>query len=286
MRTLNTLLLFLALPYFLLSQNVIKKQIGFIPYTDPANAEEENRELAYRNIYDAALRVFINTQRFEVLDRSSFNVLKIEKEFQKGEDLANSEIISQGKIVAAQLIAVAKITTLTITEADDGKGYSVYLTAEFKQIDVQSGEALNAFQLKSEIIDKQETMGIANKKRISTEEEAISRAVILMEKDLEKWIKRTFPMILKVMGTESDMSIVVEGGHDIGLSDNFRMKAIKLKVFPNGKKLTTSIGKLEFTKDGVGEEVTILRFISKTDWDAFIKAWGTDQENLYVTEDM
>ena len=36
------------------AQNVMKKKIGFIPYTDPEFAEAEYRELAYKNIYDAA----------------------------------------------------------------------------------------------------------------------------------------------------------------------------------------------------------------------------------------
>lgn len=112
MRISLMLLSLIFLPLLLSAQ--VKKKIGFIPYTDPENAEEELRELAYKNIYDAALRVFVNTQRFEVLDRGSFNIIKIEKEFQKGEDLANVEIIEQGKIAAAELLAVAKLTTFTV----------------------------------------------------------------------------------------------------------------------------------------------------------------------------
>jgi hypothetical protein len=287
MKNLLIILFIWVVPVVLLAQDPIKKRIGFIPYTDPDNAEEEYRELAYRNIYDAALRVFVNTQRFDVLDRGSFNVVKIEKEFQKGEDLANTEIVEQGKIAAAQLIAVAKLSTLTVTESDDGKGYSVYITAEFKQIDVETGKALNAFQLTSSITDKDQILGMDNKRRISTEEEAISRAVSKMEKDLEKWVKQTFPMILKVLEPdEKNMTIVVDGGWDVGLSDNFKMRAVKIKIFANGKKLINSIGKLEFTKEGVGESLTVLKFASKAEWQEFLKSWETENENIYVTEEI
>ena len=240
------ILLAILLPFLACSQ--VKKRIGFIPYTDPDNADEEYRELAYQNIYDAALRVFVNTQRFDVLDRGSFNILKIEKEFQKGEDLANVEIVEQGKMAAAEVLAVAKLSTFTVTDSDDGNGFSVYITAEFKQIEVKTGKALNAFQLRAEAIDKQEgALGRVNKKRISTVEEAVSRAVIEMEKDLESWIKGEFPMILKVKDIKkNDKMIVVEGGKSDGLSKNLKMKVIKLTIYNDGSKLTEDIASLSF----------------------------------------
>lgn len=283
----NTALTLLVLLIPMLASTQVKTKIGFIPYTDPDNAEEEYRELAYQNIYDAAMRVFVNTQRFDVLDRGSFNIIKIEKEFQKGEDLANVEIVEQGKTAAAEVLAVAKLSTFTVTDSDDGNGFSVYITAEFKQIEVKTGKALNAFQLRSEVLDKQENaFGMANRKRVSTVEEAISRAVIGMEKDLEKWIKGEFPMILKVKDIQSKKKmIVVEGGKSDGLSKRLKMKVIKLTIYEDGDKLTEDIAKLSFSKNGIGEDLTTLK-VKKKDWEAFMDIWKESPGSIYVTEDL
>ena len=282
------IVLFLVFGLPLLASAQVKKKIGFIPYTDPTNADAEFRELAYKNIYDAALRVFVNTQRFDVLDRGSFNIVKIEKEFQKGEDLANVEIVDQGKVAAAQLLAVAKLSTFTITESDDGEGFSIYITAEFKQIDVETGKATNAYQLEARAVDSQDKFGglVENNKRISTIEEAISVAVGKMEKDLEQWIKRSFPMILKVIDIQNgDRTIIVEGGRSEGLTTKFSMKAVTIKMYGD-KILMSTIGSLSFLKEGVGEQLTFLKFKSKKDWDQFITHWEKDQSKIFVTEDI
>lgn len=284
MKKVAIFLSILCLP--ILAQAQVKKKIGFIPYTAPENADKKYRELTYKNIYDAALRVFVNTQRFDVLDRGSFDIIKIEKEFQKGEDLANVEIVDQGRISAAELLAVAKLSTFTITETDDGNGYSVFITAEFKQLDVETGRATNAYQLRAEAKDRQSNVFGESKNRISTIEQAISMAVQKMEQDLEKWIKRQFPMILKVIEkVDAEKALIVEGGVDVGLNEKHNMKAITLTIIKD-KKLIKTIGKLNFTKEGVGEELTTLVMNSKKDWQNFIKLWKTDPEKIYVTEDL
>jgi hypothetical protein len=290
MKAIQYIFLLLLIPY-LGSSQAFKKTIGFIPYTDPENADEEYRELAYKNIYDAALRVFVNTQRFDVLDRLSFDILKIEKEFQKGEDLANVEIIAQGKVKAAELLAVAKLSTFTITESDDGNGYSVYITAEFKQLDVETGQAKSAFQMRAEAIDKQSgTLGLPSK-RISTIEQAISEAVNKMEEDLAKWIKRQFRMILPVIDIDkAEQCVIVEGGADVGLTTDYEMKLIWIKTYGKGKRMkkrSRKIGDLSFLKEeGVDEELTILKIKSKKDWQAFLKLWETEPDSIYATEDI
>lgn len=292
MRPIIFSIILLILPFYIFSQdyqNAVKKKIGFIPYTDPGNADAKFRELAYKNIYDAALRVFVNTQRFEVLDRGSFDIIKIEKEFQQGEDFANVEIAEQGRTSAAQLLAVAKLSTFKITESDDGNGYSVYITAEFKQIDVESGRATSAFQLVAEAKDGEGggIGGLGKNKRIATREEAISKAVNIMEEDLARWIKLQWPLILKVYDVESgDRVLVIDGGRNVGLNEKHKMKAITLKVYPNGKKLINTIGKLNFTKEGPGEELTSLKMGDKKAWDNFMKLWKEDQSRIYVTEDL
>lgn len=272
-----TLLLFTTI-FSISAQNLSKKKLGFVPYTDPDFTEEEYKEAVYKNLYEAALRTFINTQRFIILDRGSFNILKIEKEFQKGDDLVNSEIIAQGKILAAQILAIAKITTLSVSLNEDGKTYTTFIVCEFKQIDVESGKAVNALQLQGSSND------IVGKKAVSAEE-SISRAVKKMEKDLEKWVKENFPLAMKVLDiNEESKSLIVEGGRESGLTKTYKLRVVKMKML-NGKKFVETIGKLSFSEEGIGEEATKLLIPNEVEWYKFLNLWKEDKANILVFED-
>lgn len=259
-------------------QTVMKKKLGFVPYTDPDFAEAEYREAVYKSMYESALRIFINTQRFIILDRGSFNILKIEKEFQKGDDLINSEIIQQGKILAAEILAVAKITTLSVELNDDAKSYSAFIICEFKQIDVESGKAVAALQLQGSSSD------LIGKKPASADE-AIARAVKKMEKDLENWVRQSFPLAMNVLDVvESDMTLIVEGGRETGLDKQYKLRAVQVRMV-GGKKSATTLAKLEFSREGLGEESTKFIISDKAEWAAFLAAWKADRTAVLVFED-
>ena len=279
---MKKLLLFLTLSICCLSltaQSISKKKLGFVPYTDPDFAEEEYREAVYKNLYETALRIFINTQRFIILDRESFDIIKIEKEFQKGEDLINSEIIEQGKILAAQILAIAKITTLSVSLNEDGKTYTAFIVCEFKQIDVETGKAVNALQLQGSSAE----MMIG--KKPTTAQEAISRAVKKMENDLEKWVRENFPLAMKVLEVqESDMSLIVEGGRETGLTKQYKLRAVKMKMV-NGRKYVETLAKVTFSSEGLGEEATKLIIKDEADWKTFLAVWKADKTSVLVFED-
>jgi len=271
------------------SAQISRQRVGFVPYTDPEFASAEHRQLAYKNLYEMALRIFINTQRFVVLDRGSFNIVKLEKEFQKGEDLINSEIIDQGKVLAAQVLVIAKISTFTVTEADDGEGYSVFMTAELKQVDVETGRAVRATQLKGEIVDGKSSTILpgfgTKKKRISTAEEAISLAVSQLEKHLDDWIKDQFPMMMAIMEVNgADMSLIVDGGKRTGLTKTYKLRAVKMKML-EGKKFIETLATLYFSAEGVGEETTKLMIKNKDEWIKLQAAWAEGRVNVIVVDD-
>ncbi len=278
---MKKLVLFLTLlicGFSLSAQSITKKKLGFVPYTDPDFAEEEYREAVYKNLYETALRIFINTQRFIILDRESFDVIKIEKEFQKGEDLINSEIIEQGKILAAQILAIAKITTLSVSLNEDGKTYTSFIVCEFKQIDVETGKAVNALQLQGSSADM---LG----KKPTTAQEAISRSVKKMENDLEKWVRENFPLAMKVLEVqESDMSLIVEGGRETGLTKQYKLRAVKLKMV-DGRKYVETLAKVSFSSEGLGEEATKLLIKDEVEWKKFLAVWKTDKTSVLVFED-
>jgi hypothetical protein len=277
-------LFFIVLAMWTMSVSAQKKKLGFIPVADPNSENAEYRSMAYDNIYETAQRIFVNTQRFDVLDRGSFNIVKIEKEFQQGDELINSEIVKQGRVLAAHILAVAKITTLVVDESADGEGYSTYITAEFKQIDVETGKTVSALQLKGECKDGSGGLG---GKRVKSPNEAVNRAVKNMEGDLERWVSEKFPLSLPVIEVKDDeMTIIAEGGRDIGLSPRSKLRVVKMTIYPNGKTLFETLSLVKFEKNDLGLNTTKVKVSSKTSWEKISKIGKENIKSLIVTEDM
>ena len=174
-----------------------KQKIGFIPYADPSSIGDEGyREMAYEYLYEVATRIFINTQRFDVLDRGKFDIVKLEKEITKGDDFINSEIVAQGNALATDAIVVAKVTALSVSESEieEGEsvndvGWSAFFTVELKQLDVETTKALGAVQLVGEHKDG----GSILTGDAKSPEQAISKAITKIERDLRAWINKKFP---------------------------------------------------------------------------------------------
>lgn len=276
----------------LAAQAQVKKQkLGFIPYSNPTTAQNSYRQTAYENLYETATRIFINTQRFEVLDRSKFNIVKLEKNYQKGEDFINSEIVAQGKVLAAEVLAVAKITALSIDKADDGKGYSAFFTVELKQIDVETTKALNALQLKGEWNDDIGASLLGNKLnpvRAKSAEEAISKAVVKMEAALEKWIKDNFPIKMKIIEKrDAEKVLIAQGGKDLGLTTRSRMRVAKITKMGDSGDLVETVARLKFDpKDGVGAAVTKFQLVNKSDWPKIEAALRERPNGVFIMEDV
>lgn len=284
------LLCFIASSVF--SQTQYKRQkLGFIPYSDPSADQYGYREMAYLNLYEAALRIFIESQRFDVLDRSKFDILKIEKNFTKGDDFINSEIVAQGRALAADILAVAKVTALSVTESEDRKGWSAFFTVEFKQIDVETSKAINAVQLKGEFNDEATIFSLGksdapNPNRAKSPDQAISKVVSKMEETLFNWINENFPIKMEVIEIDEDnKKLYALGGKDIGLDTKINMCIRRIRELPTGEQVEETIAELKFTKsDGVGSTVTIFEPKSKKDWDSVVKAYEKYKDEVFIME--
>jgi hypothetical protein len=282
----TTAFCFLAL---LIAAQSGKQKLGFIPYADPTTDKSGYRKMAYDYLYEAATRIFINTQRFEVLDRSKFNILKIEKNFTKGDDFINSELVAQGKALAADVLTVAKLTALVVSETEDKKAWTAFFTVEFKQIDVETSKALNAHQLKGEIKNDIVNIGgkvIGNPMRARSPEQAISTIVSKMEEDLTQWICENFPVKMEILNKDTHAKILyARGGRNIGLtlkSDMCLRRSFKL---PTGDPMVETIAELKFTKtDGVGDTTTKFELKNKKDWDKVMAAFSAYPDEIFVME--
>lgn len=284
MRTLMIVFLLLMLNS-LVAQT--KKKLAFIPYADEKTGTLTQRKAAYDAIFQMAERIFINTQRFEILDRNNFSILQFEKDIQKGEAFVNSKIVQQGKMKAAEVIAVARITSMPPpTISSDKKGYSAYITVEFKEIDVETGQATSAYQLRGEF---QDFVILNDLPRPSTPERAIDLAIRNMEKDLIKWISDNFPITMEVLDISTDSKnpkiIYANGGKNIGLTATHRMRIVHIERI-GGKKVVKTIAKLKL-HDRLEEETTqfVLYPFNKDQWTDVAYYLLKDKANLIITED-
>lgn len=262
-----------------------RTRLGFVPYSDPSTSQEEYRKMAYDYLYEAVTRIFINTQRFDILDRSKFDIVKLEKNFTKGEDFINSEIVKQGNALAAEVLAVAKITALSLEEAEDKKGWTAFFTVELKQLDVETAKAVSALQLKGTIKDGAgipDIPGLTDLARASSPQQAISRVVLSMEKDLRNWIDKQFPVKMKVIHIDPLKQFLVgRGGQDIGLTTKDNMCLRHVYRLPAGDQLEETIVELSFIKeDGVGQTSTKFAPKKSKEWGLIaeaIKQYGRDE---------
>ncbi len=284
-------IIFLFLAAYCAQAQIQKQKLGFIPYSDPSADKYGYRQMAYENLYEAATRIFINTQRFDVLDRSKFNILKIEKSFTKGDDFINSEIVAQGKSLAADVLAVAKVTALSVTQSADQKGWSAFFTVEFKQIDVETSKAVNAVQLKGEYQDDTGVsvsgQTVISPNRARSPEQAISKVVTKMEEALNKWIRDNFPIKMKVLDVNDTGKILyARGGKDLGLTVRSKMCIRRVHKLSSGDVVAETIADLKFTKeDGVGDSTTKFEPKIKKDWPKIVQALKDYPAEVFIMED-
>ncbi len=280
--TLTMRTLIIVCSVFLLGTSLTKAQsgrtrLGFVPYSDPSVSEQQYRQMAYDYLYETVTRIFINTQRFDILDRSKFDIVKLEKNITKGEDFINSEIVKQGNALAAEVLAIAKITALSLKQAEDNQGWSAFLTVELKQIDVETAKAVSALQLKGAINDGVgDFAGVELSKiiRVPSPEQAISRIVLGMEKDLRNWIDKQFPVKMQVVHVDPIGQFVVgRGGKNIGLTTRDNMCLRHVYRLPSGDQLEETIVELSFIKeDGIGQTSTKFKPQKSKEWDLVVEA--------------
>lgn len=266
-----------------------KQKLGFIPYSNPDNDPSGYRDMAYNYLYESATRIFINTQRFEILDRSKFDILSLEKNYQKGDDFINSEIVAQGNSLAAEVLAVAKLTALSVTQ-DPEKGWLAFFTVELKQIDIETSKAVDAVQLKGQLKPGGNiTLGstiVPSGGHISSPEQAIAKAVEQMEDRLYDWIHESFPVKMIVLDFDASNKVIyVKGGKDIGLNLKDNMCLRRIRKLVTGDKVEETVAELKFTKtDGVGSSTTKFQPKKPKEWKKILEAIKNHPEEVFVME--
>lgn len=97
--------------------------------------------------------------------------------------------------------------------------------------------------------------------------------------------KTTIEFVPKLINIQSRELIWSESVEATGLSKKTKLRAVLLETQSNGKNISQNIAKLEFTNEGLGEDMAYLKMASKKSWPEFLNNWKNYKDKIYVTED-
>ena len=237
--------------FFILLLTVVSSLSGYsqadqLPAVGVSSFKSDPGMTKFSTIVSAkVVEVLTQSQRFMILDRTNYDKVKEELEFQKTEAFMESENRVTEKAVAAQFMVLGTISKINIfaMKNNDGSinGYKASVVFQLQVTDVASGSNTNA-----------ETFQTVTSPLVFSTESAVTEAVKTIEPQLTKWITNNFPVTVKLMkiiqsdGDEA-ATILVSGGKKLGLSQDSRLIVQYVELL-EGMPYPTEIGELKVTK--------------------------------------
>lgn len=248
---------FLCLTMLIALTSMLKAQekitVGIMPFTTSSNTELDKTACA--TAQETVANAFVQNKRFTIVDRTKAEILKAEKELQKGEDFIDSKAIESGKALGAQYLILGNINSASVAEnTTDGKrSYSGTVSIALKVVDITTGQVIA-----SETITKSAGGGLfATLINSDTQQDAINKAIKGLEGGIDKFVKNNFPIIFSIAEI-SEVSkkgeaktVTVAGGTLFGVKKGDKFKVMELTTIEvDGKKKERKkeIGELKVTK--------------------------------------
>lgn len=189
-------------------------------------------------IEDFVTNKFVNTKKFDILDRASLNDLKSEKELQKSEDFIDGKVIEQSKTLGADYLVGIYISTLDLTKSGTTSyTYGCKMTFSLKVLDIATSQIIT-----TETFSSSAGQGLLS--FINTPDDAVEKCLTNISAKVEDFIKANFPIKASIANIEeSDANgaaskVLISAGSSNGVSvgDNFKvLEAIEMEV--DGKKM-------------------------------------------------
>lgn len=221
-------------------QNDTRKVVGVAKFT----SEMESPFCA--SVTEKVIQTVTNTKRFIVVDRTSYDKVKEELEFQKSEAFLDSKTRSeQGVTVAAQYIIIGHLIKMNIytMKNPDGSinGYKASAAFTLKVNDVESG-----------ITTEAESFQTSVSPLAASKEQAVNQALQSVEPALNNYFTKTFPVnvkIAKILDVKKEVatSILLEGGKTLGVNEGDLLIVEHVEQL-NGKPYPKEIGELKVIK--------------------------------------
>jgi hypothetical protein len=180
------------------------------------------------------------------VDRTSYDKIKDELEFQKSEAFLDSKnTVKQDVALAAQYLIVGHVVKMSVyaMKNNDGSvnGYKASTAFTLKVNDVESGKTTESESFQTQVSPS-----------MLSPESAVNEALKSVETDLNDYFVKTFPLttkIVKVLTTkkEAATTVLIAGGRTFGFKEGNRLIVERIEML-DGKPYPSEIGELKITK--------------------------------------
>ncbi len=222
------------------SQSDLKPIIGVAEFTAEINSKYSSA------VAEKVVQVVTNTKRFTVVDRTSYDKVKKELEFQKTEAFLDSKnTVKQDVALAAQHMIVGHIIKMNVyaMKNPDGSvnGYKSSMAFTIKVNDVETGKTTEAQSFQTEVSPL-----------MLSPESAVNEALKSIEPSLTSYFITTFPLTTKIskiitVKKEAASVVLIAGGKTFGFKEGDKLIVERIEML-DGKPYPTQIGELKIIK--------------------------------------
>jgi hypothetical protein len=240
MKRLVVILLSLVGSIYCYSQVDNKPVVGVAEFTSEVTSPFS------ASVAEKVVQVVTNTHRFTVVDRTSYDKVKEELEFQKSEAFLDSKnTIKQDVALAAQFMIIGHLVKMNIytMKNPDGSvnGYKASAAFTLKINDVETGKTTEAESFQTEVSPL-----------AMSKEQAVNQTLQSIEPALNSYFVKTFPLttkIVKVLTTKKDVAatLLIAGGRSFGFKEGDKLTVERIEML-DGKPYPSEIGELKITK--------------------------------------
>ena len=194
-------------------------------------------------VTEKVVEMLTNTKRFLVVDRTSYDKIHQELEFQKTEAFIDSKnLAEQGVAVAAQYMLTGHITKIPVSRMKnpDGSvnGYKASVAFQMKVVNVETGLSNEAASFEGKVSEL-----------MLSPETAVTAAMRSLENELNGYFRKEFPVnakLLKILQSKKDAAVMVliAGGKNQGIVENDQLEVEYVEML-DGKPYPSVIGLLK-----------------------------------------
>ncbi|KAA6334939.1 hypothetical protein EZS27_016789 [termite gut metagenome] len=222
------------------SQADLKPIVGVAEFTKEVDSKYANA------VAEKVVQVVTNTRRFTVVDRTSYEKVKEELEFQKSEAFLDSKnTVKQDVALAAQYMIIGHIVKMSVyaMKNADGSvnGYKASTAFTLKVNDVETGKTTESESFQTKVSPL-----------MLSPESALNEALESVEPQLTDYFVKTFPLttkISKILTTkkEAAATVLIAGGRTFGFKEGDKLVVEQIEMI-DGKPYPSEIGELKVTK--------------------------------------
>ena len=240
MRRYITLLICIVSSLIGYSQTDAKPIIGVAEFTKEVDSKYASA------VAEKVVQIVTNTKRFTVVDRTSYDKVKQELEFQKTEAFIDSKnTVKQDVALAAQFMIVGHIVKMSVyaMKNPDGtvNGYKASVAFTIKVNDVETGKTTEAESFQTEVSPL-----------MLSPESAVNEALKSVEPNLTSYFIKTFPLTTKISKIltskkEAAATVLIAGGKSFGFKEGDKLIVEKNELI-DGKPYPSQIGEIKIIK--------------------------------------